>query len=118
MSFPETQKNITELIALVFNSNKDDIFITTHSPYILTVLNTLLYAGQIAGKLKDKTKLDRIVPHILQMNFKDVSVWALDSKGSCKLIMNKETGLIDAEIIDEVSNNISEEFCKLVDLDE
>lgn len=118
--FPESQKHITELIASVFNSdkNKKEIFITTHSPYILTALNTLLYAGQIAEKLEDKTQLDRIVPLVLRMHFEDVSVWALDNKGNCKFVMNKETGLIDAEIIDEVSNNISEEFCKLVDLDE
>lgn len=118
--FPATQKNITELIAAVFNSkeNREDIFITTHSPYILTALNTLLYAGQIAKKLEDKTKLNRIVPPVLQMNFKDVSVWALDSKGKCKSVMNKKTGLIDAVIIDDVSNKIFEEFDKLVNLDE
>jgi len=118
--FPAAQKHITELIAAVFNSkeNRADIFITTHSPYILTALNTLLYAGQIAKKIKDETKLNRIVPQILQMDFKDVSVWALDSKGKCKSVMNKKTGLIDAVIIDDVSNKIFEEFDKLAELDE
>lgn len=55
--FPESQKYITELIALVNNCGHS-IVLTTHSPYVLGTLNNLLYAKRFRHRREKKqTKL-------------------------------------------------------------
>src|SRR5690606_29500741 len=66
--FPTAQKRIVELLARTFNSadNKFHIFVTTHSPYILSSFNNLIYSGNIKNKLilegKKSDKLNKVIP--------------------------------------------------------
>lgn len=46
--FPDAQKKIAEFISLARKGGKNQMFITTHSPYILGVINNLLYANKIS----------------------------------------------------------------------
>jgi len=52
--FPETQKQIMELIALAINVTDSKILITTHSPYILTSTNLLIHSASVENKIKDE----------------------------------------------------------------
>ena len=118
--FPVSQKYITELIALVFNETKNQIFITTHSPYILTAFNNLIYAGQLEETLKTNktksTKLNKIIPEKLRLKISDISAYTLDDKGNIISIINSETGLIDGNVIDSVSDELGSSFDQLLDL--
>lgn len=118
--FPTAQKRIVELLATVFNSAKSPVqfIITTHSPYILTALNNLLQAGDLADKLAgaDIKKLDAIVPPSQRLKPEDVSVYSL-SNGTGESICCEATGLISTNIIDEVSNDLSIQFGQLLDLE-
>lgn len=118
--FPTAQKDVVDLMATVYNLRPDRIqfFITTHSPYILTSFNNLLQAGILAGdspgvKLKEITD---IVPESCFLKPDEVSVYSL-SDGTCESIMSAETGLIDAEIIDSVSEDLAIQFDQLLDLE-
>lgn len=53
--YPLLQKRVMEFIALFTNMQDSGVFITTHSPYILTVANNLYYAGVLAedGQVKE-----------------------------------------------------------------
>jgi predicted ATP-binding protein involved in virulence len=117
--FPSAQKHIVELIATVFNSNSDGLqfFITTHSPYILTATNNLLQAGLIYQDANDKVikKLEKIVPRYKALLTEDVAVYSL-MDGLCQSIISEETGLIDTNIIDSVSEELAMEFDQLLDL--
>lgn len=117
--FPTAQKYIVELIATVFNTNPDGLqfFITTHSPYILTATNNLLQAGLIYQDANDQVieKLEKIVPRYKTLLTKDVAVYSL-MDGFCKSIISEETGLIDTNIIDSVSEELAMEFDQLLDL--
>lgn len=117
--FPTAQKHIVELIATVFNSKPDGLqfFITTHSPYILTATNNLLQAGLIYQDANDQVieKLEKIVPRYKTLLTKDVAVYSL-MDGFCKSIISEETGLIDTNIIDSVSEELAMEFDQLLDL--
>ena len=42
--FPIAQKDVMSLISLMINSTNSKVIITTHSPYILTSTNILLYS--------------------------------------------------------------------------
>lgn len=52
--YPLLQKKVMEFITLFTNMQDSGVFITTHSPYILTVANNLYYAGVLAESGQDK----------------------------------------------------------------
>ncbi len=118
--FPSAQKKLIELIAAAFNLHpgKTQFFITTHSPYVLTAINNLLQAGEaykhgLEGE--NLKKLEKLVPKTIALNTEDLAVYSITS-GGVENILSEELGLIDTNIIDEVSNNLSIEFGELLDL--
>ena len=125
--FPSTQKSIVDLLAMVYNIKPEKLqfFITTHSPYILTSFNNLMEAGIVEKKAKaagDEEKLKKlydIVPKEQILDPDDVNAYVMthDEKEPVKSIKDKETGLIDGDEIDEVSNELSIGFDKLLDLE-
>jgi hypothetical protein len=119
--FPNAQKQIVNLMALVYNAMRNNVklFITTHSPYILTSFNNLMEAGALYKKVDGakKKKLAKIVPEDMAIDPDDVRAYSLDYDGKLKSIMD-EYGLISTNQIDDVSNDLSIEFGKLLDLED
>ncbi len=117
--FPQAQKSIIDLIATVFNYHEDKLqfFITTHSPYTLTSFNNLLQAGMLYKELDTEhlEELEKIVPRYKALSTDDFSAYAL-ADGKCTSIIDPETGLIDATIIDTVSEDLAFEFDNLLNL--
>ena len=115
--FPSTQKLIIEFMAEAFRarSKKMCLVLTTHSPYILTSINNLLQAGQLyaGGSGKQVQRLTRIVPRTRAFMPGEVGFYALED-GKAKSIVDGETGLIDADVIDQVSNDIAIQFDQLL----
>jgi len=112
--FPNAQRQIVELLAAAFNLRRDRVrfVITTHSPYILSVLDNLLQAGQRYASPKPDKKIGKIVPQVFALRPGDVAVYSLGN-GQARLIMDPETKLIEADIIDNVSMEIDEQFHRL-----
>jgi predicted ATPase len=117
--FPSAQRSIIELIATVFNYRKEKLqfFITTHSPYVLTAINNLLQAGLLYEEADQDAlhKLEKIVPRYKALETSDLSAYVL-TNGKCNSIICSDTGLIDAKIIDSVSDELAIEFDKLLSL--
>jgi predicted ATPase len=117
--FPSAQRNIVELIATVFNCRKEQLqfFITTHSPYVLTALNNLLQAGLLYQESSEdmQRQLEKIVPRYKSLDVSDLSAYVL-MDGKCSSIVCPETGLIDAKVIDAVSDDLAIEFEQLLNL--
>jgi len=117
--FPSAQRNIVELIATVFNCRKEQLqfFITTHSPYILTALNNLLQAGILYQESSRdvQRQLEKIVSRYKSLDVSDLSAYVL-MDGKCRSIVCPETGLIDAKVIDSVSDDLAIEFEQLLNL--
>ncbi|MEG4391166.1 AAA family ATPase [Microcoleus sp. BROC3] len=117
--FPSAQRNIVELIATVFNSRKEQLqfFITTHSPYVLTALNNLLQAGLLYEESSEdiQHQLEEIVSRYKSLDVDDLSAYVL-SDGKCNSIVCPDTGLIDARVIDSVSDELAIEFDQLLNL--
>ncbi len=102
---PFVQKDLTRLLGFMYNQGTQ-FFITTHSPYLLSALNTLLLAYttyQETGKEEIKEKYQDF-----WINPEHVSVYEV-ADGTAKPILDKEEGLITAERIDDVSLKIVEE---------
>lgn len=117
--FPSAQRNIIELIATVFNYRKEQLqfFITTHSPYVLTALNNLLQAGLLYQESSPdiQHQLEQIVSRYKSLDVSDLSAYVL-MNGKCNTIVCPDTGLIDARVIDSVSDELAIEFDKLLNL--
>jgi hypothetical protein len=118
--FPSSQYKMAELISVVFNARKSDsrIFITTHSPYILTTINNFMVAGQIYSKIdssKEASKLASIVPSDRALQPGEVGAFYMDREG-CRSIIDSETEIIGSSAIDEVSGRINEQFDALLEL--
>lgn len=107
--YPSAQKAITELLVYVTNAtNSDGLYITTHSPYILTVLNNLILANDVKDKqtLFDK---DLLVP------FEEVRAYFI-ADGGARDLRDVENRLILADNLDKVSEQTALDFDKLLDL--
>jgi len=117
--FPSAQRNIVELIATVFNYRKEQLqfFITTHSPYVLTALNNLLQAGLLYEESNEvvQHQLEKIVSRYKSLDISDLSAYVLKN-GKCSSIVCPDTGLIDAKVIDSVSDELAIEFDRLLNL--
>jgi len=120
--FPAAQKQIIQLIALVFNASKGNLpyqfVITTHSPYILTSLNNLLLAGKLANKLKGEKKkeLFNIIDSDTVLTINNMECYSLKD-GVSESIISLENELIESEVIDEVSDGLASEFDKMLELE-
>jgi hypothetical protein len=115
--FPSAQKLIMELMAHVFRAwnGQMRLVLTTHSPYILTSINNLLQAGKLYATAsgKEARRLSRIIPRTRTFNPGEVGFYALQD-GKARSILDDETGLIDADVIDQVSNDIAIQFDELL----
>lgn len=122
--FPNAQKALVEqLVYACFEPPKQDknktihIAFSTHSPYMLSSLNCLLLAHEVATKNPNlKEKVESIIPSKFWLDRNKFDALKVEN-GSVFSIINKETNLILAENIDEVSEEIAEAFDKLLELD-
>lgn len=116
--FPQSQKSVVEALALIANVSKAkyQFIITTHSPYILASFNNLIEAGNVVREIPDKKEeVFKIVDKSVILEYEDVNAYSLKG-GLCERIMDDEMRLISPTILDEVSNDISVQFGKLLDL--
>lgn len=114
--FPSTQKDIICDIARIVNSNRSNsVFITTHSPYILSALNNLIAAHDVLEtKNEQKVKeMEKILPRDRWLNFDDVKCFYLED-GKIEDIMDEDLRMIDFTKIDECSSSIIDEMNKVL----
>ncbi|QKG80804.1 AAA family ATPase [Tenuifilum thalassicum] len=112
--YPVAQKDIIDLIAILFNALKSQIIITTHSPYILSAINNLLYADVLSKKGKN---VGEIIDYKTIVNYEKLTAFSVNN-GLLNTIIDKETNMIQSEVIDDVSSILNNIFNKLFELDD
>lgn len=123
--FPSLQKKLMEYIAQFANFGDNAVMITTHSPYVLTVMNNLYYAGVLAGEGKG-----RAVREAVRRNaFSDKCIIEQGKLSAYKLMQQPEEGKyyqsllaedgreIQSELIDEVSEAVNRLYTSLYDIE-
>jgi len=116
--FPESQVKASEEITKKFNQVLlSQIVVTTHSPYVATALNNLLYAGQLGKSSSGREYVKEIMPEPYWLNSEEFSAFRFDG-GCVQDAIDPETGLIQADIIDSASNEIGGVFDRLLELDD
>lgn len=111
--FPKMQQKLIEYIIPSIYEKKCQFLLPTHSPYILSSLNNLLYAYKVAHSTKAKSEVDAVIKEKYWLNPDDVEVYYLEN-GGAKTLINKEDGLINIDDLDSVSEIINKEFDKLI----
>jgi predicted ATPase len=114
--FPNAQKLITEFVTMAKNGGQNGIFITTHSPYILGTINNLLYADKISSFV-NKSELQQIVAEDKWISFENLSAFYIE-KGIAQECVDREFRSIRNEIIDGASEDINNDYEKMVCLKE
>lgn len=113
--FPSTQNKLIQFIVDKTMNYGNTTLITTHSPYILTSLNNLIYANKV-GAIHHQ-KVNKIVPEKCWLNSNEISAYQLLSNGRALNIIDKEEHIIEADRIDDISNSLNIDFDKLFELE-
>lgn len=112
--FPRTQQKLVQFLVDRTINYANSMFLTTHSPYILTSLNNLMYAYKIGQDYPSET--ESIIKKKYWQNPEDVSAYMLYPDGTATNIIDTEIGQIMTEKIDEVSRELNDDFDKMLDL--
>lgn len=116
--FPVAQKKLIDFLTGAVNMDGHQMLLTTHSPYILSAIENLMYAhkmGTLAnGKYADR--VEKIISSRYWIDQKDVSVYSLGN-GIAKDIILRDEPMIDKKYIDSVSKEIILEFDTLLEIE-
>lgn len=126
--YPLAQKNIMELIALVINKTESQIVITTHSPYVLSILNNLLMYSVVLEKNPNANAvikehfgtmdLDASQNEKINLTSKQLQAYSLSNQREkyCSSIIDADTGLIGDNFLDNITEELNNDFNTLYHL--
>lgn len=112
--FPTAQYELIKFFADKIKYN-NGFLLTTHSPYILSSLNNLMYAYTVGQNNHEDG--NKIIEEKYWVNPDEVSAYQLLTDGTCVNILDKEERMIESDKIDEVSRIINKEFDDLMNIE-
>lgn len=98
---PDAQYALIKFIAAYQNLTGSQIFITTHSPYILSSLNNLFYASKIS-KSKSHEGIHAIIPEQSWMNEEAFQAFSVEDGGLAD-IRDAELAMADLSRLDSIA---------------
>ena len=114
--YPTTQKALVEYLIEKCTHGDNRLIITTHSPYILTALNNCIQAKNVVNMHPESAEeVEKLVPSKYHLDYQDVAAYYVGG-GTAKSIMNEEFQMIDANQLDDVSEQLGSVFDKLLNL--
>ncbi|MFM2477314.1 AAA family ATPase [Celerinatantimonas sp. MCCC 1A17872] len=114
--FTDSQSQIVSLLSELYKEDTR-FFITTHSPYILTTLNNMIYANDVVGSDADKlAKFKKINGGGEPIKFEDVSAYTIKN-GILESILDTKYRMINSAHLDGVSDRIEEVMDNLMEMD-
>ncbi len=114
--YPKAQYELIKYLIDKSSDAKNALFVTTHSPYVLTSLNNLLQAHIIGGKKGKSKKVSDLINKKNWVNPEDVSAYMLLPNGKFEDIFDRKLSMIKAERIDEVSSQINNEYDRISEI--
>lgn len=123
--FPLEQKETIEFIVKIFRELKDKknklhprFFITTHSPYILNVINTIMNRGRLKIELDklDNEQEFRDIDLSLYFMKDEISAYFIENDGQVNSMIPEDESCLYGDKIDDISQNIFDEANKIAEL--
>ena len=112
--YPSLQSKVVEFISYFANINNSSILITTHSPYILTSVNTLYCAGKVIEKNSTYSKkVYDIIDSNREIDPQKVTALKINKDKSILNLINEELQELNTEMIDEISDSVNEKYMEL-----
>lgn len=111
--FPVAQQHLIELMIMMKNLKRDNqLILTTHSPYVLSVINNLLFAKKVSAL---DSKIEERIPVEYQIDCKEFAAYSLGNSlivGSpyCEDILDSETSTIKQNYLDTVSDILGSDY--------
>lgn len=118
--YPTAQQGLLNWLVEKCTQGENDLTITTHSPYILSHLNLLLYAHHVGNKDEEKRrKVAAIIPEKYWVNPDEFAAYYVngpEGAGGVRSLLDPETKLISQNELDAVSGIQADEFDQLLDI--
>lgn len=118
--FPLAQKKLVELLSAMVKYNlNNSLVITTHSPYILSSINNLLFAQKTVNSFPELQDIvQKEVSIYSWIDSKDFRAYALSKTNAiyCHSILDERTGMIAQNYLDSVSDELAKEFNQIYQL--
>ena len=116
--FPRSQMEV--LKSLIYNNASSDenmLVFTTHSPYSLAIINTMIMGAKAYANANEelRNQIESILPVKYQINDDDIAAYRLSSSEEiyCQSVINPNTGLISKNELDSASDDIMRVFNSL-----
>ncbi|MGK9167918.1 ATP-binding protein [Inquilinus limosus] len=114
--FPTAQSELLDYLMINLVSVKErNLLLTTHSPYVLSKINTYLKAGILARRKNIRQDIENIIPRKCWLTPMNVRAYAIEHGHFLDLI--DEGGLIDSSYIDGASDRVARIFDRLLDVE-
>ncbi|MBU6119974.1 AAA family ATPase [Hymenobacter siberiensis] len=118
--YPTAQQGLLNWLVEKCTKGENDLTITTHSPYILSHLNLLLYAYQVGNKSEEKrAKVKAIIPEEYWINPDEFAAYYVngpEGENGIHSLVDAETKLISQNGLDTVSGIQADQFDQLLDI--
>jgi len=126
--YPEAQKLLIELMVLVANHCHTQMIVTTHSPYVLSTFNNMLYYSKVLkAHPSEREELERHFlsetlntanDEFLGINADNFEAYSLDTSREvyCQSIKDNKTKLIGDNFFDSETEKLNEDFAFLYNL--
>lgn len=120
--FPESQRSILNELLKHAKTDKNQLVITTHSPYIINYLTLAVEAGKLKDKAHSdelRNSLDKIVPLKSTVNPNDLAVYELDEKEGIITLLGNYKGLpSDENFLNKGLAASNDLFSQLLDIED
>ncbi len=116
--YPLAQKELINAFAVFLNTiSQGKLLITTHSPYILACVNILLFAHYVSSETGNSNVVTANVPKEYWLNPQVFNAYSLGQAESyCINIKDPETGLIEQNYLDTISEQLGMQHHELYNL--
>jgi predicted ATP-dependent endonuclease of OLD family len=121
--FPTLQVDLVNNLVAQLNQTKANLLITTHSPYILSVLDNLIYANDVYQKAKAADKkeqiqrIEKLVNPSMLINYDEVAAYLCKDDGVVERMNDDEMRNTGAYALDKASTITSHIFNELMDIE-
>lgn len=116
--FPRSQMEV--LFSLISNNasaEENMLVFTTHSPYSLAIINTMIMGAKAYANATEEQRgqIEAILPVKYQINENEIAAYRLSSSDECycQPVINEKTGLVSKNELDSASDEIKRVFNSL-----
>lgn len=116
--FPRSQMEVLKSLVLNNASSDENMLVfTTHSPYSLAIINTMIMGAKAYSNANEELRdqIESILPVKYQINEDDIAAYRLSSSDAnyCQSVINPNTGLVSKNELDSASDDIMRVFNSL-----